>query len=170
MNNTVFKIINSRTKGVDTYHNNGSMWLIFTDEKKWVIELSKEGTLWYNYYFFQDCFKYVSLDVVENQHFITKWVSNFIQNGVKETKHNMFEDGLAMEETIQNGVKRTELGGKDRKIDEIKDIVENGIKETKGLKDENRPKIGNIIKQTNWRKVEHFPDYTDRITKKGVGD
>jgi hypothetical protein len=28
-------------------------------------------------------------------------------------------------------VKRTELGGKDRKIDEIKDIVENGVKETK---------------------------------------
>jgi len=27
-------------------------------------------------------------------------------------------------------VKRTELGGKDRKIDEIKDIVENGVKET----------------------------------------
>ena len=167
MKNTLLKLIDSRTKGVDTYHNNGSMWLIFTDEKKWVIELTKEGTLWYNYYFFQDCLKYVSLDVVENQHYITEWVENFIQNGVK----------------------RTELGGKDRKIDDIKDIVENGIKETKSvhihngesidsviqdgiketkrLKDESRPQIGNIIKQTNWRKVEHFPDYTDRITKKG---
>lgn len=211
MKSTLLKLIDSRTKGVDTYHNNGSMWLIFTDEKKWVIELTKEGTLWYNFYFFQDCFKYVSLDVVENQHYITEWVENFIQNGVKhtrpveiyvensvetiiqngikETKHNTFEDGLAMEEVIQNGVKRTELGGKDRKIDEIKDIVENGIKETnsvhihngesidsviqngiketKRLKDDNRPQIGNIIKQTNWRKVEHFPDYTDRVTKKG---
>ena len=167
MRDTIFKIINKFTEGVDTYHNNGSMWLIFTDEKKWVIELTKEGTLWYNYYFFQDCFKYVSLDVIENQHYITEWVENIIQNGVK----------------------LTELGGKDRKIDEIKDIVENGIKETKSvhihngesidsviqdgiketkrLKDENRPQIGNIIKQTNWRKVEHFPDYTDRVTKKG---
>ena len=167
MKSTVLKLIDSRTKGVDTYHNHGSMWLIFTDEKKWVIQLTKEGTLWYNYYFFQDCFKYVSLDVVQNQHYITEWVENIIQNGVK----------------------RTELGGKDRKIDEIKDIVENGIKETnsvhihngesidsviqngiketKRLKDDNRPQIGNIIKQTNWRKVEHFPDYTDRVTKKG---
>jgi len=152
MKDILFKIIDNFTKGVDTYHNHGSMWLIFTDEKKWVIELTKEGTLWYNFYFFQDCFKYVSLDVVENQHYITEWVESIIQNGVrstlsllnvkqfmvesivqngvKETKHNPFEDGLAMEESIQNGVKRTELGGKDRKIDEIKDIVENGIKET----------------------------------------
>ena len=40
------------TKNVDNYNHNGSTWLIFTDEKKWVIELTKEGTLWYNYYFF----------------------------------------------------------------------------------------------------------------------
>ena len=190
MNNTVFKIIDKFTEGVDTYHNNGSMWLIFTDEKKWVIELSKEGTLWYNYYFFQDCFKYVSLDVVENQNYITEWVVNLIQNGVKntsalpradewsvddaiqngvkETKHNMFEDGLAMEETIQKGVK--EIRNKELSKSQVNRIVKNGVKEIKRLKDENRPQIGNIIKQTNWRKVEHFPDYTDRITKKGVGD
>ena len=36
----------------DTYTHNGSTWIIFTDEKKWVIELTKEKTLWYNYYFF----------------------------------------------------------------------------------------------------------------------
>jgi hypothetical protein len=86
-------------------------------------------------------------------------VEDTIQNGLKETKHNPFEDGLAMEEAIQNGIKEikgisdfllsseilevnskktirdgvklTHLGGKDRKIDEIKDIVENGVKETK---------------------------------------
>ena len=196
------KIIDKKVKGADTYINNDSRWLIFTDEKKWIFELTKEGTLWYNFYFFQGIFKLISLDVVDNQHHITKWVENFIRNGVKETKHNPFEDGLAMEEAIQNGVKetwhgirgavrevedtiqngvkntqagngfidfevedtiqngvkeikevsddslwsenfkvnrkktirdgvkRTELGGKDRKIDEIKDIVENGIKET----------------------------------------
>ena len=224
MKKLIFSTIEKFIKGVDTYNNNGSVWLIFTDEKKWVIELTKEGTLWYNYYFFQDIFKYFSLDVVENQRYITEWfelfiqngvkhtdwcqigtstsiedaiqngvkhiqwwtnqrknpiedtiqngvketrwlevgktpdVEDAIQNGVKETKHNLWDGGLAMEEAIQNGVKeikevsddslwieffkvkckqtirdgvkRTELGGKDRKIDEIKDIVENGIKET----------------------------------------
>jgi len=116
------KIIDKQVKGADTYINNGSRWLIFTDEKKWIFELTKEGTLWYNYYFFERIFKVISLNVFENQHHVTKWVENFIQNGVKhtkyrvddtiqngvkETKHNPFEDGLAMEEAIQNGVKET---------------------------------------------------------------
>ena len=73
---TQLEIIDDSTQGVDVYHNNGSMWLIFTDSKKWVIELTKEGTLWYNYYFFKDCYKYLSLDVVENQHYITEWVES----------------------------------------------------------------------------------------------
>ena len=86
-------------------------------------------------------------DIVKNQNYITEWVENFIQNGVKhtdarqigtstsiedaiqngvkETKHNMFEDGLAMEETIQNGVK-----------------------------------------ETQWRKVDNHPTYVDKIISK----
>jgi hypothetical protein len=77
MKKLIFSTIEKFIKGVDTYNNNGSVWLIFTDEKKWVIELTKEGTLWYNYYFFQDIFKYFSLDVVENQRYITEWVENY---------------------------------------------------------------------------------------------
>ena len=178
------KIINKKVKGADTYINNGSRWLIFTDEKKWIFELTKEGTLWYNFYFFQRIFKLISLDVVDNQHHITKWVENFIQNGmkhtwnpnnrvmagvdgvkdtflvqgtrngivedtiqngVKETKHNTFEDGLAMEEAIQNGVKQTHLGGKDRKIDEIENIIENGVKETWGYEYQPQIRINEVI-------------------------
>ena len=48
----VKELIDFNCKGVDTYNHNGSTWLIFTDNKKWVIELTKEKTLWYNYYFF----------------------------------------------------------------------------------------------------------------------
>ena len=50
------KIIDIHVKGVDVYVNKGSVWLIFTEEKKWVIELDKTGTLWYNYYFFSKIF------------------------------------------------------------------------------------------------------------------
>ena len=73
------------TKNVDNYNHNGSTWLIFTDEKKWVIELTKEGTLWYNYYFFQNIMKLLSLEVVENQHYITEWVEDNIISKVKRT-------------------------------------------------------------------------------------
>ncbi len=54
------KMIDKKVKGADTYINNGSRWLIFTDEKKWIFELTKEGTLWYNYYFFENIFKIIS--------------------------------------------------------------------------------------------------------------
>ena len=94
---------------MDTYYHNGSVWLIFTDEKKWVIELTEEGTLWYNLYFFQDYFKYVSLDVVENQHYITEWVESTIQNGVRSTKGEGSILGGIVESTIQNGVRSTDV-------------------------------------------------------------
>ena len=36
------KLLKSKIKGVENYKHNGSTWLIFTSEKKWVIELTKE--------------------------------------------------------------------------------------------------------------------------------
>ena len=54
------------------YHHNGHTWLIFTESKEWVIDLTENKTLWYNYNFFRNLFDYVSMDVVDNQHYITK--------------------------------------------------------------------------------------------------
>jgi hypothetical protein len=45
----VRELIEYNCDGVDKYIHNNSTWLIFTDDKKWVIELTKDGTLWYNY-------------------------------------------------------------------------------------------------------------------------
>ena len=82
----IFTIFNTQVKDADFYKHNDSTWLIFTSKKKWVFELSKEGTLWYNYYFFNNFFELLSLDVIENQNYITEWVGNTIQNGVKYTQ------------------------------------------------------------------------------------
>jgi hypothetical protein len=125
----LFHLIDSKTKGVDTYNHNGSMWLIFTDQKKWVIELSKDGTLWYNHYFFKDCFKYLSLDVVENQHYITKWVEDIIQNEVRSTATHCGENILAVEDIIQNEVRST-LKYRYPTPTTLESIIQNGVKET----------------------------------------
>jgi hypothetical protein len=132
------KMIDKKVKGADTYINNGSRWLIFTDEKKWVIELTKEGTLWYNYYFFKNFFKLMSLDVVENQHYITKWVEDTIINGVRKIEGEPHDYPHTVANIIKNGVKKikisptfTEYGDwldGDERLDEI---IQNGIKETK---------------------------------------
>ena len=182
----IFKIIDKFTKGVDTYHNNGSMWFIFTDEKKWVIELTKEGTLWYNFYFFQDCFKYLSLDVVENQHYITEWFEETIQNGVSLTNPNVCKSLSPVEDIIQNGIKQTHEDVYDNK-GRVDGVIRNGIKETIELPDKSgelngygeyyaRQKnmtyphtdivndvITDGIKETNWRKVDNHPTYLDHI-------
>ena len=147
----VLRLINQKIKGVDVYHNDRSTWLIFTDIKKWVIELTEDGTLWYNYYFFKNIFDFFSLDVVDNQRYITEWVEDTIQNGVihtavirgvqtpnvedtiqngvRNTKHQLNLSDLTVEETIQNGViKTTEY--RLLIFTPVEDAIQNGVKST----------------------------------------
>ena len=54
-------MIDSRVQGADKYMHMGSTWLIFTEQKQWVVELTKEKTLWYNYNFFKKIFQYFKI-------------------------------------------------------------------------------------------------------------
>jgi len=145
------KMIDKAIIGCDKYVHNNSTWLIFTDDKKWVIELTKDGTLWYNYNFFKNLLKVLSLDVVENQHYITKWVEDTIINGVKETNsgrdvvdkfiidtlengvkntsHSHGSNNLVVEDTIINGVNYT-LNSLCYKLIPVEDTIINGVKNT----------------------------------------
>ena len=159
MEKIIHSLIDNWIKGVDTYTHNGSTWLIFTDNKQWVIELTEQKTLWYNYNFFKQIFEFTSLDVVDNQHYITKWVEDniinkvehtskslprkcssvddVIENGVKETlnfdeKHTLsYEQGVKklVEDTIENGTKETKMGSKMNDLF-VEDTIKNGVKET----------------------------------------
>jgi hypothetical protein len=151
MEKIIHSLISNWIKGVDTYTHNGSTWLIFTDSRKWVVELTESKTLWYNYNFFKQIFEFTSLDVVGNQQYITKWVEDNVINKVSDIhfrdardRKQQFEDtlengvrhtedmitNLFVEDTLQNGVKHTE---KSLQIDGscvIEDTVQNGVKET----------------------------------------
>jgi hypothetical protein len=126
----VRELIEYNCDGVDKYIHNNSTWLIFTDDKKWVIELTKDGTLWYNYNFFKDVFKYLSLDVVENQNYITKWVEETIITGVNYTGSNTRDESHQVEDTIQNGVRNTSDLGR-RTLGIVEDTIQNGVKHTR---------------------------------------
>ena len=161
--------INQKVKGVDTYYNNGSIWLIFTDDKKWVIELTKDGTLWYNFYFFQDCFKYLSLDVVENQHYITEWVEDIIQNGIKDVIGQIIDAPELVNDAIRNGVMNTFDVQVDMVV-QVEDTIQNGVRHTghNVIRSANSIEdvIKNGVKETNWRKVDNHPTYLDTIINK----
>ena len=164
----VKELIDFNCKGVDTYNHNGSTWLIFTDNKKWVIELTKEKTLWYNYYFFTGVFKYLSLDVVENQHYITKWVEDTIINSVKSTKGEYYKEIQKVEYTIQNGVKKTtKVIGLPAGL--VEDTIQNGVKRTL-QKNINRigqveDTIENGVKKTYSDKIPHEYDWSKQFTE-----
>lgn len=173
MEKIIYKIINEIVKGVDTYTHNDSTWLIFSDTKQWVIELTKDKTLWYNYSFFKNAFIYVSMDVVENQHYITKWVEDNIINGggVKETSHNvMLFQSMMVEDTIQNGVKETKYN-QSHQEPKFKDVLENGVKETIDLWMDDEEVVGYVIetgvKDTQLHKGVR-PNATEDAIENGV--
>jgi hypothetical protein len=168
MEKIIHKLINEFIEGVDTYTHNDSVWLIFTESKQWVIELTENKTLWYNYTFFQEIFIYASLDVVENQQYITKWVEDNIINKVSYTEiawHNNIDD------TLKNGVKRT-FGFENFTPPTFDDALKNGVKET--ITSENRSRltaeniIENGIKETFDSDWDVPTDLIEDITTDGI--
>jgi hypothetical protein len=69
----IFGIFDDASQGVDRYNHNDSLWLIFTNEMRWVVEYTKDQTLWYNYNFFKDEMDLIGLNCVEDKDLIKKW-------------------------------------------------------------------------------------------------
>jgi hypothetical protein len=127
----LFEIIDDVTNGMDIYNHNGSLWIINTKELKWVVEFTNDKTLWYNYNLFKNLFKAISLDVSENQKYITEWFESRFLNvyTVKTTVDPFFDQDQYVKETIQNGVKDTKEF-KWLQIDDVEDTIQNGVKRT----------------------------------------
>ena len=134
MKKIVNELINTSIKNVDVYRWKNATWLIFTNETRWVIELTDEGTLWYNYKFFKDLFKYVSITVgTEMDGYIIQWANDFFYKDCahRSAAYPRDKDRTKIPNVIENGIKdvsRTRVTGEDY----IEKIVDGGIKETQG--------------------------------------
>lgn len=104
---SIHKFIDNRTKGVDMYINNGSIWMILTDKKRWIFEIEENGTLWYNYHFFDPIFNFFSQNVVEKQEYITSWVEDVVKNGVNCTFSMLHNRVVRVEDVVKNSIKKT---------------------------------------------------------------
>lgn len=137
LENLIFDIFDKEIEGADVYHYDGTEWLIFTEEKKWVTEFTETKTLWYNYKHFNDLLVYFGMGASKSTEYIKKWyeerfifkpkVENTIQNGVKHTQIGIPPNFSQVENTIQNGVKQPELSKRDFFPE---DILQNGVKST----------------------------------------
>ena len=159
----LFEIINDVINGMDVYNHNGSLWLIKTEELKWAIEFTKDKTLWYNYSLFKNLFKAISLDLKENQKYVTEWFESRFLNmsNVEDCCERFFDQDQYVEDTIQNGVKETKRPLLPRNL-KAKYIIENGVKETLkgysqirlGVKDTlQNGVIHTIVGSDQWRKI-----------------
>ena len=95
-------------------------------------------------------------------------VEDTIQNGVKETKSTIMSQDSKIEGTIQNGVKEiqplpTQDGNRD------------WGKYYHGKEDRTKPHteyvdgvIENGVKETNWRRVDNFPEFEERVINGGT--
>ena len=147
----IFREFDDSIKGTDIYNHDGSMWLIFTEERKWVVEFTNQKTLWYNYKHFTDILVLFGMEVSDGAEYIKKWyedkfifkpkivddsikdriffVEDAIQNGVKKTYKKKITRLNEVEDTIQNGVKNSQsFDGESLKL--VEDAIQNGVKHT----------------------------------------
>jgi hypothetical protein len=125
----VFGLFDQMIEGADKYvTEQGSTWLIFTEEKRWVVEFTKDKTLWFNYNLFQSELDLVSKDCTQERDLIKNWFeSRFLGIDVVEESLSTAGKPLKVEDTIENGVKLTELSKRDFFP---KDILQNGVRHT----------------------------------------
>jgi len=150
----VFRIFDQMVEGADKYvTKQGSTWLIFTESKKWVIEFTKDKTLWFNYNLFQNELDLIGKDCTEERDLIKNWfesrflnkpkvkevhhvdvmkffdkkMENTIENGVKDTIEDCGPMVVAVEDTIQNGVKETQTRMWPP-VGAVDETIENGVK------------------------------------------
>jgi hypothetical protein len=187
----VFGMFDQMVEGSDKYiTEQGSTWLIFTEDKRWVVEFTKDKTLWFNYNLFQSELDLVSKDCTQERDLIKNWfesrflntngvrhakyllsehqpnVEDTIQNGVRHTVPDASTIGYALEDTIQNGVRHTEVDGM-RIRRGVKDAIQEGVKETRFQKSSNLYRIEDT--RTLWGKSgdEGVVEY---IIQEGVKD
>ena len=128
----VFGMFDQMVEGVDKYiTEQGSTWLIFTKEKKWVVEFTKDKTLWFNYNLFKSELELIGKDCVEEKDLIKNWFeSRFLNtNKVKRTSEFWRLQELNVEDTIQNGVRHT-CSSPVQHFESVEDTIQNGVKET----------------------------------------
>jgi predicted peroxiredoxin len=130
----VFGMFDQMVEGADKYvTKQGSTWLIFTEDKRWVIEFTNDKTLWFNYNLFQNELDLIGKDCTEERDLIKNWFeSRFLNKPKVEEAHHVdvmkFFD-KKMENTIENGVKLVDSSTQIDGSCVIEDVIQEGVKD-----------------------------------------
>ena len=151
MKKIIDELINNSIKGVDVYRYNNATWLIFTDDNRWIVELTDEGTLWYNYRFFNDMMRYVSMDPKEYEGYITGWANDyFFKDCSYHSVSYNYPREKEMEDVLEGGVKGAQaVVGKTNWRSRI--VLNHGVKK---MGDSNSIRVQNRGQNLTWRIVK----------------
>jgi hypothetical protein len=137
MKKIIDKLISSSIVGADVYRYKDATWLILTDENRWVVELTDEGTLWYNYNFFNNILRYVSLECGgESKDYIIQWANDYFFKDIKKARMGI---PRVVNTVINEGVKNIGMGVPGERAADI--VINEGVKEVRGDEEENKSKV-----------------------------
>ena len=172
MKKIIDELINHSIKGVDVYRHKDATWLIFSEQNRWVVELTDEGTLWYNYHFFSDILRYVSLECGrESNDYITGWANDYFFKDIKKSQMGIPIDGeFAVDIVINEGVKEVQ-GDEEENKSKVIFVMNKGVKEIKtdmyGDAFDINPYVANVIengiKNIYPDKIPHDYDWSDEF-------
>ena len=171
MEKIIEELINHSLKGVDVYRWRNATWLIFTEETRWAVELTDEGTLWYNFSFFSNVLKYVSMDVgQQTEKYIIEWANNFFYRDCahRTVPYPMDKGRKGTEKVLANGIKQVSKSSRTLGEDYIEKVVEGGVKEvndSSSVHRQNRAEnlMGKIIKEVKPNRVTVHAEGMDRF-------
>ena len=187
----LFSEFDKLIEGADIYDHRGSKWIIFTNEKRWVVEFTlKEKTLWFNYHRFNEVMVLFAMDCNEDRNYIKEWyerrfifnhkvkngvtgvfkayferrnLEDTIQNGVKDTKSAEYNE--VAEDTIQNGVRST-FYTRQRNLSGVENTIQNGVIESLSFLDDCHLTVEDTI-QNGVRSAKSL-DMSDGVLVEGI--
>jgi len=122
------------TKGYQWYHDTpehpfketfGSIWLINPETEKWMLELQKDGHLWYYYETPVIFSMYLNMEVSDFKSFIKIWVKDVLKRGVVSTVRRVGPVQSVVEYTLKRGVVST-CGNRCGMERTVEDALKNG--------------------------------------------
>jgi hypothetical protein len=109
---SAYSLMNMITKGYHWYHDTpeqpfeitpGSIWLINPETEKWMLELQKDGHLWYYSKTDDTFYNYLNMEVSEFKSFIKTWVEDVLKRGVVSTLPVRQIGDEEVEDVLKNG-------------------------------------------------------------------
>ena len=89
-----------------------SIWLIKPETKEWVIELTKEGELWWYEVFYLNFRRYFNMEESDFEKFIKLWVEDVLNRGVSSTGFGLPQILHEVEDVLNRGVSSTRPGSR----------------------------------------------------------